>query len=112
MLETALRHLVNQRHDNWVEFLGELQLQFNNTPNASTGLCPNEVILGARLRDCGDIWNSPQSLDIDRHGAEFATRMANIRSEALDSIAFASYARRRTSTNGILGCRRLRLVTS
>lgn len=55
MLEIALRHLVNVRNDDWVDYLGELQLQFNNTPNASTGLSPNEILMGTRVRDAGDV---------------------------------------------------------
>lgn len=94
MLEIALRHLVNARHDDWAGFLGELQLQFNNTPNVSTNMTPNQILMGVTLRDIGDIWQPNHGnlvKGIDRTTTEFATSMANIRNEVIDSIRFATY---------------------
>jgi hypothetical protein len=42
----ALRHLVNDHQDDWPEHLVEIQLVMNNSPNASTGRTPSEMMMG------------------------------------------------------------------
>lgn len=50
-VEIALRHLVNPLQNDWDEYLAVVEFAFNNSPNATTGVSPNEVLYGHKLRD-------------------------------------------------------------
>jgi hypothetical protein len=46
-----LRFFVNERADDWVKYLGEVEAIINNAPNVSTKRAPNEILYGFKLRD-------------------------------------------------------------
>lgn len=64
-MEIALRHLVNGRQDNWVDFLGQVQIEHNNATNASTGKSPNELLLLAIPNTIIDL-AAPKRIEISR----------------------------------------------
>lgn len=51
-VELALRYaLANNPELDWVAFLPTLRARLNNLPSSSTGLSPNEVVMGFKTRD-------------------------------------------------------------
>jgi len=46
-----LRFFVNERQDDWVQFLGEVEFLINNSRTAATKMAPNEILFGFKLRD-------------------------------------------------------------
>jgi hypothetical protein len=45
VVEIALRHFVNKHQDDWANHLGHIQFSMNNSPNASTGKSPAELLM-------------------------------------------------------------------
>jgi hypothetical protein len=50
-LQAMLRFFVNERQDDWVQFLGEAEFLINNSRTAATKMAPNEILFGFKLRD-------------------------------------------------------------
>jgi hypothetical protein len=51
-VEIALRFFLTENPGaDWVSAVPLIQANTNNSPNASTGLCPNELTYGFRVRD-------------------------------------------------------------
>jgi Integrase zinc binding domain/RNase H-like domain found in reverse transcriptase/Integrase core domain/Chromo (CHRromatin Organisation MOdifier) domain len=50
-LQTVLRFFVNERQDDWADFLGEAEFIINNATSSSTKMAPNEILFGFKLRD-------------------------------------------------------------
>jgi hypothetical protein len=101
VVEIALRHLVNDRQDDWVEYLGAVQFAMNNAPNASTGSVPSELMMGFLPRSAIDI----PAGSISRPGKERdATKRADdirvMREEAHDAIKFAEFTMATAYDNG------------
>jgi len=46
-----LRFFVNERQDDWVQFLGEAEFLISNSKTAATKMSPNEILFGFKLRD-------------------------------------------------------------
>jgi hypothetical protein len=92
VVEIALRAMVNDQQDDWVQHLGYIQLAMNNSPNASTGKPPSELLMAFTPRNAIDI-----PIDhIPRHGSEKDAfrrieRLAVLREEAQDSIRLAEF---------------------
>ena len=83
-VEIALRFWLTSNPDaDWVTYLPRLRGILNNLPNASTGLSPNEVIYGYRVRD------TLSSLAADDLDDYVAKRTANAR-DAEEAIAWAN----------------------
>jgi hypothetical protein len=95
-VEIALRHLVNDRQDDWIDFLGEIQLASNNSINASTKMAPNEALRAYLPRMAVDavaptnavVPNSQRGRDLNDMKAAIITK----REEARDALAFAEFA--------------------
>ena len=49
-LQTTLRFFVNERQDDWCNYLGEAELIINNARTSSTKSSPNEILYGFKLR--------------------------------------------------------------
>jgi hypothetical protein len=49
-LQTMLRFFVNERQDDWVQYLGEAESIINNSTNSTTKAAPNELLFGFKLR--------------------------------------------------------------
>jgi len=89
-LQTLLRFFVNQRQDDWVDYLPEVEMVINNSPNASTKISPNEIVLGFPLRTplsvLGDTLGSTSGSQATR---EFDRDAA--RKEARDATKYAAF---------------------
>jgi hypothetical protein len=46
-----LRFFVNERQDDWTEYLREPEFIINNSANSSTKQSPNQILYGFKLRD-------------------------------------------------------------
>ena len=46
-----LRFFVNERQDDWAQFLGEAEFFINNSRTAATKMAPNEILFRFKLRD-------------------------------------------------------------
>jgi hypothetical protein len=46
----ALRHYVNRRQTDWMDHLIHVEIQMNNSVNATTNFSPTELVFGSRLR--------------------------------------------------------------
>jgi hypothetical protein len=100
VVEIALRHVVNDHQNDWAFFLGEVQFSMNNSPNASTGQTPAELMMGFLPR-CA--MNIPTN-HVQRQGsaAEAHKRVNKIkvmRDEALDAIKLAEFTMASTYDN-------------
>jgi hypothetical protein len=92
VVEIALRHVVNDHQNDWVSFLGEIQFSMNNSPNASTGKTPSELMMGFSPRCAIDI--PADHLHRQGSAAEAQKRVTEIkmlREEALDAIKLAEF---------------------
>lgn len=86
-VEIAIRFLVTEYPDiNWVLALPSLQAQLNNAPNVATGLSPNEIIYGFKVRDTLSAL-APRN---ERHDFDMAAQRLEYRQEAADATAFAN----------------------
>jgi hypothetical protein len=50
-LQTMLRFFVNERQDDWAQFLGETEAMVNNSTSMTTKKAPNEILYGFKLRN-------------------------------------------------------------
>jgi hypothetical protein len=92
-IEIALRHVVKANQDNWVDFLGEIQLAANNAVNASTKIPPNEALMaylpkGADTLVPVPVLHNQKGCDLQEMKAAIVTK----REEARDALAFAEFA--------------------
>lgn len=65
----------------------------NNSANEATGLLPNEVLYGCRLREAGDLLVTSLSLEETRDAAQpkdLADARQILRCKAVDAIAYAA----------------------
>jgi transposase InsO family protein len=87
-LQTMLRFFVNERQDDWSQFLGEAEAIINNSNTAATGMSPNEVLYGFKLRT--NISTLAQGLA--PHGTEPAPVLRSLaRADAEDAAKHATY---------------------
>jgi hypothetical protein len=49
-LEVALRYFVNDSQDDWADKLRTIEALLNNAKSTATGMAPNEMIYGKRVR--------------------------------------------------------------
>ena len=83
-VETAIRFVVtNMPHVGFKDTLPALQAQLNNSPNASTGLSPNETIYGFKVRESTSTLRPHLPPDV-------ATTRLEFRQEAKDAISYAN----------------------
>jgi hypothetical protein len=101
VVEIALRHFVNSYQNDWADHLGEIQFAMNNSPNASTGVAPNELLMAFTPRSAVDI---PAGHVQTRGQVQEATnRAASIqrnREEARDAIRLAEFTMASTYDKG------------
>ena len=84
-VEIALRYLITTYPDvEHITFLPSLQAQLNNAANASTGLSPNEVIYGFRVKE---LTSAVGSQDIPE---DIPQQRLEYQREAADATAFAN----------------------
>jgi hypothetical protein len=92
VVEIALRHFVNEHQNDWANHLGQIQFSMNNSPNASTGKAPSELLMAYQPRSTIDIPTAHLPLT---GKAREATTRANaikmLRQEAQDSIKLAEF---------------------
>jgi hypothetical protein len=92
VVEIALRHFVNEHQNDWANHLGQIQFSMNNSPNASTGKSPSELLMAYQPRSTIDIPTAHLPLT---GKAREATNRANaikmLRQEAQDSIKLAEF---------------------
>jgi hypothetical protein len=101
VVEIALRHVVNEHQDDWVQYLGEIQFSMNNSPHAATGKTPSELMMGFLPRAAVDI-------PADHLGRRGKTReaidmvcdMKSMGAEANDAIKFAEFTMASTYDKG------------
>jgi hypothetical protein len=95
-VEIALCHVVNANQDNWVDFLGEIQLAMNNSVNASTKMPPNEDLMAYLPKAAIDIViPAPVTVLHNQKGCdlqEVKSAITTKREEARDALAFAEFA--------------------
>lgn len=85
-VEIALRfHIACNPEVPWDKFAVHLRSSLNNSTNASTGKCPNEITYGMRLNEGMDVSNVPAKDQTD----VVNERLRN-RQEAADALAFAA----------------------
>ena len=85
-VEIAIRYLVTSYPDlPWWQALPSLQAQLNNSPNAATGLSPNEVVYGFKTKETLSLLHNGQPTveNISNKRLEF-------RLEAADATSFAN----------------------
>ena len=83
-VEIAIRFLVTNYPDlNFVLALPSLQAQLNNSANAATGISPNEIIYGFKVREALTTLSAEQAADLPAQRLEY-------RQEAVDATAFAN----------------------
>jgi hypothetical protein len=95
-IEIALRHVVNANQDNWVDFLGEIQLAANNAVNASTKMPPNEALKAYLPKGAvNTLVPVPVTVQHNQKGRDLQEMKSAImtkREEARDALAFAEFA--------------------
>lgn len=85
-VEIALRYLITMFPDtDWIDFLPSLQAQLNNSPNAATGLSPNEVIYGFKTRELITAAGGSSQIPED-----ISSQRWEYQREAADATAFAN----------------------
>lgn len=85
-VEIAIRYLITEYPDiDWWQALPTLQAQLNNSPNAATGMSPNEVVYGFKVKEALSLLHdgSPTRDDIVNKRLEY-------RAEAADATSFAN----------------------
>ena len=83
-IEIAIRFLVTNYPDlNIARALPSLQAQMNNSANAATGLSPNEIIYGFKVREALTTLSADQAVDLPAQRLEYQR-------EAADATAFAN----------------------
>lgn len=86
-IEIALRHVVNGRQDDWIEYLPFVESAHNNSINSSTGKSPNEILYGMNHRTALDasinVGNAPEA-------EAFSKTRESKRLEAAEALTFAA----------------------
>ena len=86
-VEIALRYLITGNPDIlWWQALPSLQAQLNNSPNAATGLSPNEIIYGFKVKEALSLLNTSGKPITE----DLAQRRLEYRAEAAEATAFAN----------------------
>ena len=83
-VEIALRFFLANGGTDWPNFLPQLRSQLNNSVSSPTGLSPNQVIYGFRVREGLDLGQDTEPT------SEFEKTRDVYRQEAADAIAWAS----------------------
>lgn len=86
IVEIALRHLVNGRQDDWIEYLPFVEANHNNAINTSTGKSPNEILFGATHRNALDTSILSEAPEAEA----FSKQRENMRLEAAEALTFAA----------------------
>jgi len=83
-----LRFFVNERQDDWSEFLGEAESIINNSNTAAIRMSPNEILYGFKLRTS----MSTLAQGLAPHDAESAPMMRSLaRADTEDAAKHATY---------------------
>lgn len=89
-VEIALRYLITEYPDvDWISFLPSLQAQLNNSPNAATGLSPNEGIYGFKVREMLSATAAAAGSKLEDISS-LSERRLEYQREAADATAFAN----------------------
>jgi hypothetical protein len=91
VVEIALRHVVNTHQDDWATCLPDVQFAMNNSPNASTGRVPTELMMGFMPRSAIDIPTGHLTRGKEREAEVRVGKMKVMREEARDSIMLAEF---------------------
>jgi hypothetical protein len=100
VVEIALRHLVNEHQDDWADHLGEIQFAMNNSPNASTGKAPSELLMAFTPRNAIDIPATPAQPGQATEATQRAEVLRRLREEAQDAIRLAEFSMAAAYDNG------------
>jgi hypothetical protein len=101
VVEIALQHLVNEHQDDWVDHLGAVQLEMNNSPKASTERTPSELMMGFLPRTSIDIpTDHLMRQGKQRDASKRADGIRIMRGEANDAIKFAEFTMASTYDKG------------
>ena len=85
MVEIALRYYLSKGESNsWKHLLPKIQATLNNSPNASIGRCPNEIVYGFRINE------GLETITLRELPTKFEQDRAIIRKEVQDAIGFAN----------------------
>lgn len=95
--EITLSHLVNARQNDWVEVLGQIQMEHNNAINSSTNRAPNELMLGyfprtAIVLPTPEVAENAKASGNTKLGITAATAIFRMRQDAIDALKFAEVA--------------------
>ena len=86
-VEIALRYIITNYPDlEWWKTLPSLQAQLNNSPNASTGLAPNEINYGFKVQEVLSLLDATDKQPMTDN---LADRRLEHRAEATEATAFA-----------------------
>jgi hypothetical protein len=91
VVEIALRHVVNTHQNNWAPILPDIQFAMNNSPNASTGRAPTELMMGFMPRAAIDIPTGHLTRGKEREAKLRVGNMKIAREEARDAIMLAEF---------------------
>ena len=91
-LQTVLRFFVNERQNDWAEYLEEAEFVINNATNSTTKSSPNEILFGFKLRDTVSALGQ-QILSDEATVTELSApdRRAMPRAQSKDAARHASY---------------------
>jgi len=90
-LQTVLRFFVNERQDDWVEYLEEAEFVINNAANSATKVSPNEILFGFKLRDTVSALGQQLLSNEGIAPLSAPDRRAMARAQGEDSARHASY---------------------
>jgi hypothetical protein len=95
-----LRHLLNEHQDSWADHFGEIQFAMNNSPNASTGKAPSELLMAFTPRSAINIATTQVQRGQGTEAIKCADSLRRLREEAQDAIQLAEFSMAATYDKG------------